>query len=268
MTDKEGAKKVEGSNAYCFSIQPFWDVSQVQQPVRDESIAVSEFIWSRHTEVMSCVPGNGQIAIMITPPDAFSGTCYGVADCRRDIPLYGMKDVFFARFSPGTFSAICGIPATEIPAEGADISLLFSGDQLERLREAAADQHPTGAHLRLFEKWQEASRAGSDRSLAEQAVQLIRRSGGAMRMRQLEQETLYSARRLQDVVTRQVGISPKQLCRQTRFQNALKLLRKDGSNDLNCAQAAQQLGYSDQAHFNREFKAFCGMCPSKFLNRI
>ena len=256
-----------GSNAYFFSIQPFWDVSQVRRPVRDESIVVSEFTWSPDTEVMSCVPGNGQIAIMLTPPDGFSGTCYGVADGRRDIPLYGMKNSFFARFSPGTFSAICDVPASEIPVDGIDISLLFSASQLEQLRLAAADQQPTQALLRLFEQWQEASRNKSDCSLAEQAVQLIRRSGGSMRMHQLEQETLYSARRLQDVVTRQVGISPKQLCRQTRFQNALKLLQSKGQSSLNCAQAAQQLGYSDQAHFNREFKSFCGMCPSKFLKR-
>ena len=255
------------SSSYCFSIQPFWAVSQIRKSVRDESIAVSEFIWRPDTEVMSCVPGNGQVAIMLTPPDGFSGTCYGVADDRRDIPLYGMKNSFFARFSPGTFSAICDVPASEIPVDGIDISLLFSAGQLEQLRMAAVNQQPTQALLRLFEQWREDSRTKSDRSLAEQVVQLIRRSGGSMRMHQLEQETLYSARRLQDVVTRQVGISPKQLCRQTRFQNALKLLQSNGESSLNCAQAAQQLGYSDQAHFNREFKTFCGMCPSKFLKR-
>ena len=258
---------MESFGAYTFSAQPFWSGVKEKNCVRNTLITVSEFILSAGTEGLSCVPGNGQVGIMLTPPDEFSGFCFGVLDHRSVNPVYGMRDTLFARFSPGTFSSICGIPASEIPADGVDISLIFSAGQLEQLRAAAADQQPTQALLRLFEQWQEESRTGSDRSLAEQAIQLIRRSGGNMRMHQLEQKTLYSARRLQDVVTRQVGISPKQLCRQTRFQNALKLLQNRRQSSLNCAQAAQQLGYSDQAHFAREFKSFCGVCPSEFLKR-
>ena len=83
----------------------------------------------------------------------------------------------------------------------------------------------------------------------------------------LEQETLYSARRLQEVVTRQVGIGPKQLCRQTRFQNALRLLTSLEAGIYTQAQAAQILGYSDQAHYNREFKEFSDVSPCQFQKR-
>ena len=259
---------MDESSVYRFSIQPFWRVAQVGDRVRDEHIAVSELVWSQDADTLYCVPGNGQIAIMLTPPEEFSGTCYGVVDCRHDIPLYGRKHTLFARFSPGKFSAVCGIPAADIPADGVDIELLFPTGKLEQLRKAALEPDAAQALLRLFERWGENCRSGGDQALAEQAVQLIRGSGGTMRMRQMEQETMYSARRIQDVLFRQVGLAPKQLCRQTRFQNALRLLGGAGHKAVNCAQTAQLLGYSDQAHFNREFKSFCGMCPSQFLRQI
>lgn len=103
-----------------------------------------------------------------------------------------------------------------------------------------------------------------EQKLANEVVQLIWSNRGALRIKNLEQETLYSARRLQEVVTRQVGIGPKQLCRQTRFQNALKLITSPKAEVYTQAEAAQILGYSDQAHYNREFKEFSGVSPCQF----
>ena len=252
---------------YFFSIQPFWEMGGVENSVRTDSISVSEFHWDR--DVMSCVPGNGQLGIMLSGPENFSGYCFGVADRRDDIPLYGMTKGYFIRFSPGTFSALFKIPSVEIPARGIELSLVLPQEKLERIKDAVASQCPGETLLRMFEGWGiDSCRSQKERKLANEAVQLIWSNRGALRIKDLEQETLYSARRLQEVVTRQVGIGPKQLCRQTRFQNALKLLTSPRAGVYTQAEAAQILGYSDQSHYTREFKKFSGVCPCQFQKQI
>ena len=256
----------ENELRYFFSIQPFWDMGQIENTIRSDSISVSEFQWTR--DVMSCVPGNGQLGLMLSGPEDFHGYCFGVADCRDDIPLYGMTKGYFIRFSPGTFSALFKIPSAEISARGIDLSLVLPREKVEQIKDAVASQFPGETLLRMFEGWNvDSCRSQKEQELANEAVHLIWSNRGALRIKDLEQETLYSARRLQEVVTRQVGIGPKQLCRQTRFQNALRLLTSLEAGIYTQAQAAQILGYSDQAHYNREFKEFSGVSPCQFQKR-
>ena len=136
---------------------------------------------------------------------------------------------------------------------------------MERIKDAVASKCPGETLLRMFEGWGGGfCQSQKEQKLANEVVQLIWSNRGALRIKNLEQETLYSARRLQEVVTRQVGIGPKQLCRQTRFQNALKLITSPKAEVYTQAEAAQILGYSDQAHYNREFKEFSGVSPCQF----
>ena len=116
---------------YFFSIHPFWDMGRMENFIRSDHISVSEFRWIH--DVMSCVPGNGQLGIMLSNPEDFSGYCFGVADCRDEIPLYGMTKGYFIRFSPGAFSAVFKIPSVEIPARGIELSLVLPQEKLEHL---------------------------------------------------------------------------------------------------------------------------------------
>jgi AraC-like DNA-binding protein len=56
-----------------------------------------------------------------------------------------------------------------------------------------------------------------------------------------------------------VGLAPKTWLRVRRFQRALQALRHD--ENLALARLAVEAGYSDQAHFNREFLEFAGVTP-------
>ena len=61
-----------------------------------------------------------------------------------------------------------------------------------------------------------------------------------------------------------IGLTPKQYQRVHRFQHILNLvpnIEKDFSRILN------DTDFYDQAHFNREFKAFCGMAPQEYILR-
>lgn len=63
----------------------------------------------------------------------------------------------------------------------------------------------------------------------------------------------------------QLGLPPATAGRVLRFGRALRLLERDARPRW--AQIALCCGYFDQAHFNREFRAFTGRTPREFLRR-
>ncbi len=72
-------------------------------------------------------------------------------------------------------------------------------------------------------------------------------------------QTGYSIKSFERHTLQMTGICPKRFQRIVRFKRALiSVLRK---KDVRWAQTAYEFGYSDQAHFIREFKAFYGKTP-------
>jgi transcriptional regulator GlxA family with amidase domain len=60
----------------------------------------------------------------------------------------------------------------------------------------------------------------------------------------------------------EMGISPKLFARVARFQRALDRKRITGETWL---EVAQEIGYSDQMHMVRDFRAFGGEPPSRLI---
>jgi AraC-like DNA-binding protein len=70
-------------------------------------------------------------------------------------------------------------------------------------------------------------------------------------------------RRFIQVFLEQVGLTPKVFCRVRRFQQALGRAR--AGRPVEWAEVALACDYFDQAHFNRDFRAFAGLSPSAYL---
>ena len=208
-----------------FSIQPFWkpELEFDWHVGGAGSISVSSFRWGQ--EEMESVAGNGQVGIILQGPEDWKGICYGVVESKETIPLHGINQGIFIRFSPGSFSDIFHIPAKLIDPYGIPLEDIFSTDQVALIKDAMAAPTPQWALLKLFGGWAEGKLPSQECQLAKQVALLIREKQGHVRVRELENETAYSSRRLQDVLTRQVGIAPKQMCRQVRFQNALRIMQ-------------------------------------------
>ena len=70
----------------------------------------------------------------------------------------------------------------------------------------------------------------------------------------------WSDRQLAREFRREIGLPPKAAARVIRFDRARRLLPR-----YNGAVVAAECGYADQAHFVREFVAFAGMRPTRWL---
>lgn len=74
--------------------------------------------------------------------------------------------------------------------------------------------------------------------------------------------TGYSHRHFVSVFRDAVGLTPKTYARVVRFQNTLR--SANGDRRASWADIALAGGYSDQAHFNRDFRVFTGMTPTLY----
>jgi AraC-like DNA-binding protein len=78
-------------------------------------------------------------------------------------------------------------------------------------------------------------------------------------IREVVEESGYSHRRFNALFQDAVGLTPKLYCRVRRFQRALRRVTTGCWADI-----ALGAGYSDQAHFNREFREFSGVTPGEY----
>ena len=251
---------------YFLSIEPFWPKDYaVSETCHEGGVFATKIDW-HGMESIKCVPGNGQVGLMLQDQEELQGYFYGTISEGAEIGLNGIERGYFVRFNPGAFFNICNIPATEIDPNGMPMEEILSSDQLARIQEALVDASPTRALVQQFHSWEELRRSGgSHKQLVSYIVEKIWHSQGNLQLHSLEADTAYSGRYLREVVMQGVGLAPKQMCRQVRFQHALKQMeRMQRLGRLSFCELACALGYSDQAHFCRDFKTFCGMSPAEY----
>lgn len=107
--------------------------------------------------------------------------------------------------------------------------------------------------------WQRLQAAQAPHPAVLRALSVIG-SGGSVE--QAVRQSHYSHRHLLTLFKQATGLSPKAYARIVRLQGVLKALHRDPA--LGWAEAADAAGYSDQSHFNREFRAFSGLTPAEW----
>jgi AraC-like DNA-binding protein len=101
----------------------------------------------------------------------------------------------------------------------------------------------------------------ADDILILQAIRHIHQSNGTIRIHELNKILNVSQSPLEKRFRAVVGTSPKKFSSIVRFNSVLKNLGQNNS----LAQLGYDNDYFDQAHFIKDFKAFTGESPEKFL---
>jgi AraC-like DNA-binding protein len=195
--------------------------------------------------------------------DAGRTAIFGVMRGAFEYRLEGAGRVLGVRFRAGGFRGVLGgsvttitdrtLPlssvyeldteaaeATVLGAEG-DAGMMHAAEEILRTRLPPADE-TVGVVGGIIE------RIGADRTIN--------------RVDELCAQVGLGERALQRLFSDYVGVSPKWVIRRFRLHDAASRLAKE--EDVNLTSLAQDLGYADQAHFTRDFKAIVGRSPSDY----
>jgi AraC-like DNA-binding protein len=121
-----------------------------------------------------------------------------------------------------------------------------------------------GAALASFETWLVGQHLGldDDARLVRRVVELAETDRTILRADDLAHASGLGLRSLQRLVREQLGLTPKWLIRRYRMQEAAAALA--GPDAPGLADLAASLGFSDQAHLTREFRAVIGETPRRY----
>lgn len=177
-----------------------------------------------------------------------------------EVQVAGRQDLFGIRFVPGGLFPLLGAPLSLLTDDSAEFAALpaqawrppLNGwcddrDFAARCRRADASLIAAFSPLRLDSTTRLLQRLQWRPALPSAAA--------------LADEAGVGLRTLQRRFMEHVGVSPKQHLRWLRFERARQLLLRSDRRSVEIAMAA---GYSDQAHFVREFRRFAGVTPGRW----
>ncbi|MGB7211043.1 MAG: helix-turn-helix domain-containing protein [Gemmatimonadales bacterium] len=203
---------------------------------------------------------------------------HGVPTGRFTRVIAGTGQAFGVKFRPGGLHPFVGIPAGE-----------FTGRKLTLVEAFGVDGTGIGRELRALDRGSlttddperviEAMMASVDRFLlarlpapdpqAELAARIAAAAAAdrnIARVEDLVSRFGLTARALQRLFHRYVGVTPKWIIRRYRLLEAVERVAAGGP--VQWSALAHSLGYYDQTHFIKDFRALIGRTPSAYARAL
>jgi AraC-like DNA-binding protein len=187
---------------------------------------------------------------------------YGVHTDRFDRTLEGYDFAFGIKFKPAGFQPYLRAPVATLANSSisartvfADIGKVIAQNELEALR--------AQAERLLLE-----AVPPSDHNVA-QANHIVAAIAADLSLTSVEQVQAMAGmdkRSLQRLFQKYVGIGPKWVIKRYRMHEAVAQVQTGAS--ISWAELAIELGYFDQAHFIRDFRALVGQTPTDYVRSI
>lgn len=170
------------------------------------------------------------------------------------------------RFLPGGVGAFLPFPAAEIADRVVELDAVW-GRAATSLRDELLHAAAPEERFAVVERFLIARHHDrfEPRPVVLEALRRLRRTQGPIRVMDVAADLGVSQKHLIELFDRSVGMKPKVVHRVFRFIRALE--RIDAGEDIDWAGLALDCGFYDQAHFNREFRAFAGATPTEYRER-
>ncbi|MDQ3643134.1 MAG: helix-turn-helix domain-containing protein [Actinomycetota bacterium] len=182
-------------------------------------------------------------------------TVHGVASGHQIKVLRGSDGVFGVTFRPGCFRPFLGASVSTITDLSIDACEVFGSDL------------PDPLDVETVERFLMAHLPDADPK-AEEAANIVAEIAAKpeiVRVEALARDLGTSVRQVQRLFAEYVGIGPKWVMRRYRLHEVTERLANGAKIDW--APLAAELGYADQAHFVRDFKAMFGESPTWYAER-
>ena len=190
-----------------------------------------------------------------------SAGIFGIRTARDRRTINGTGRVVGVKFRPGGFFPFYGRSVHTLTNRVVPISAVFgpAGDELADAVRAEPDEP-----FAVMEAFLRARRPAPDPQLAVLAaiVRTMLEDPAVVRVDELAERHAMSPRTLQRLFRRYVGVSPKWVLQRYRLHEAAERIAEGRDGDW--AATALELGYFDQAHFIRDFKALVGASPARY----
>ncbi len=254
-----------------FTKQPFWNITRKRTDtflqIENEKVRILRYGMNDGADGLDCIPGVGQVGITFSVQEKEAKAyLYGVLPEKKVLPQYGIRENAQVQFSPGSFSKVTGISASDIPAEGLPLEDVFpwSIPFIEEINSVDSNEEHLAAIMEFLKECvrKKSALKEADKNLACSVVSYLMKHRQIVRMKELENEYGFCARTIQKAVVGNVGVAPKQLNLQICLQNAIQTIAEDP--ELSLTDLTYQMQFYDQSHFGSVFRRMTGFCPGQY----
>lgn len=167
-------------------------------------------------------------------------------------------------FYPGATRHFFPLPMNEIANDVTGLRHLWKGMIVElEDRIVSAETNDDRVMILQQSLYKELNKHYKEDKTIEYCLWQMNCARGQLTIGNLSDTTGISNRQLLRKFNYQVGLSPKEFVRITKFINSLSLLKKYPAMSL--TEIAYECGYYDQAHFIHAYKEFSGYSPGQLL---
>lgn len=186
----------------------------------------------------------------------------GVFTQRFQRELTGRGRAFGVKFWAGGFGAFTGRDVGALRDQVLPLAEVF--EDADRLADLVFAESADDRRRAVVEAYLSDRLTGRDPSyeLVLEVVAAMTSDRELTRVDQVTERFGVSARKLQRLFRRYVGVGPKWVLRRYRLHDGAELLARGEVTELAALSAA--LGYFDQAHFSHEFKDVIGITPAEY----
>lgn len=196
-------------------------------------------------------------------PQAFFAGLYQDAVQWKSI---GTTRKFGIQLKPESLPQLFNVPIASLFNNFTDLESFF-GKKINRLVENVYGLPDINEVIKVAETFLLAQlrNLNASRNYVFEATRLIRQSKGNLSIEALSAHLYVSKRQLERSFKDKYGTTPKMYQRIIRFRNAYESFQQK-TTVPNWLDVSHTFGYSDQAHFIREFKTFTNDAPTMVFN--
>ena len=216
-------------------------------------------------KILPMIPDGCMTMAFVSDGEAISGYICGVTDEIKKLEVCPGEGYIFIRFLPGVGSSLidgdaCKLTNKAVPVEAGGID----GRQLLSILER---ENGLAERIRLISKViRTRMQEESNKYLIKYCTERIFQSQGNIKVETLADETGFTARHIDKMFERCVGISPKLYSQIIRLQASMNRIMEDKERLL--VDIAVDCGFFDHAHMNRTYKKLIRCSSGEFRKNL